>query len=474
MPQLSDPGALDLRLLGPLEVRRDGRLVKLGGAKPRKLLADLVLRLGETISVDRLIDDLWGEAPPTTAPHAVEVYVSQLRKQLGHVLVTRPPGYALALEPEQLDLTRFARRAAEARALSEQDPERAASILREALTLWRGPALAEFAYEPFAQVEIGRLEELRWEALELCIDCDLAVGRGDLVAELQALVSAQPLRERLREQLMLALYREGRQADALGEYRAARTTLMEELGVEPNPRLRTLEAAILRQDPALSLPVRPPAPAQRKLATILFADLVDSTGLAVSLDPETWRAVQRRYFEAASAAVARHGGTTEKFVGDALMAVFGAPIAHEDDALRAARAAVEARDAVTGLAADLARELGIHLEVRIGLATGEVLSGGAAGDPLATGPAVNVAARLQQDVSPGEIAVDELTRRSPWAPARSASWATSISAGCGSPFGHSSSRIWSTGPRRSRVGSMRRSWGAWKSSRRCATRSRRP
>src|SRR5207248_4210142 len=161
----------------------------------------------------------------------------------------------------------------------------------------------------------------------------------------------------------------------------------------------------------LSLPVRPPAPAQRKLATILFADLVDSTGLAVSLDPETWRAVQRRYFEAASAAVARHGGTTEKFVGDALMAVFGAPIAHEDDALRAARAAVEARDAVTGLAADLARELGIHLEVRIGLATGEVLSGGAAGDPLATGPAVNVAARLQQDVSPGEIAVDELTRR---------------------------------------------------------------
>src|SRR5439155_24159403 len=183
---------------------------------------------------------------------------------------------------------------------------------------------------------------------------------------------------------------------------------MEELGVEPNPELRALEAAILRQDPALTLPVRAHAPAQRKLATILFADLVDSTGLAVSLDPETWRAVQRRYFEAASAAVARHGGMTEKFVGDAVMAVFGTPVAHEDDALRAARAAVEARDAVAGLDAALERELGIRLDVRIGLATGEVLSGGATGEPLVTGPAVNVAARLQQAAAPGEIAVDEL------------------------------------------------------------------
>jgi len=128
-----------------------------------------------------------------------ESRISQMRAE---ALALIKDGMNSQLEPEQLDLTRFARRAAEARALSEQDPERAASILREALTLWRGPALAEFAYEPFAQVEIGRLEELRWEALELCIDCDLAVGRGDLVAELQALVSAQPLRERLREQLI--------------------------------------------------------------------------------------------------------------------------------------------------------------------------------------------------------------------------------------------------------------------------------
>jgi class 3 adenylate cyclase/tetratricopeptide (TPR) repeat protein len=411
MSQLSDPGALDVRLLGPLEVRRDGRLLKLGGAKPRHLIALLVLHLGETVSVDRLIDALWGERPPGSAPHAVEVYVSQLRKELGPALLTRPPGYALVLEADQVDLTRFERRVAEGRALSERDPQRASGILREALELWRGPPLADFTYAPFAQVEIARLEELRWDALELRIDCDLALGRGDLVAELQALVAAEPLRERLREQLMLALYRHGRQADALAEYGAARSTLMEQLGVEPNPDLRALEAAILRQDPALTLSVRAPASAQRKLATILFADLADSTDLAMSLDPETWRTVQRRYFEAASAAVARHGGTTEKFVGDAVMAVFGTPVAHEDDALRASRAALEARDAVAGLDEALERELGIRLEVRIGLATGEVLSGGAAGEPLATGPAVNVAARLQQEVAPGEIAVDDLTRR---------------------------------------------------------------
>jgi class 3 adenylate cyclase/tetratricopeptide (TPR) repeat protein len=411
MPQLSDPGALDVRLLGHLEVRRDGRLLKLGGAKPRHLIADLVLHLGETVSVDRLIDALWGERPPGSASHAVEVYVSQLRKELGPVLLTRAPGYALALEADQVDLTRFERRVAEGRALSERDPQSGSAILREALELWRGPPLADFTYAPFAQVEIARLEELRWDALELRIDCDLALGRGDLVAELQALVAAEPLRERLREQLMLALYRQGRQADALAEYRSARSTLMEQLGVEPNPELRALEAAILRQDPALRLSVRAPAPAQRKLATILFADLADSTGLAMSLDPETWRTVQRRYFDAASAAVARHGGTTEKFVGDAVMAVFGTPVAHEDDALRAARAALETRDAVAGLDETLERELGIRLEVRIGLATGEVLSGGAAGEPLATGPAVNVAARLQQEVAPGEIAVDDLTRR---------------------------------------------------------------
>ena len=276
-----------------------------------------------------------------------------------------------------LDTVRFEQLLAEARDARAGDPPRAAARAADALALWRGPALADFAYEPFAQAEISRLEELRWSAVELRIDAELTLGRGDLVAELEALVAAEPLRERLRAQLMLALYREGRQADALAAYRDARTTLVEELGIEPGPELRELEAAILRQDEALARPAHVPAPPQRKLATILFADLADSSGLAVSLDPETLRALLRRYFDAASAVLTHHGGVVEKYIGDAVMAVFGSPLAHEDDALRAARAAVDVRDAVARLDEEVARGHGVRLQVRIGLATGEVLAGGA-------------------------------------------------------------------------------------------------
>lgn len=252
---------MEFRILGPLEAHSDGEPLRLGGAKQQGLLAILLLHAGEVVSSDRLIDALWGEAPPQTARKALQVHISQLRKVLeperesgrpGRVLVTRPPGYLLALEPEQLDLTRFDRLASEGReALASGEPQRAAALLTEALSLWRGPPLAEIAF-PFVQPEIARLEELRQAALEDRIQADLDRGHHvEVVGELEGLVAAEPLRERLWGQLLHALYRSGRQADALGAYQRARDALVEELGIEPGKQLRSLHAAILRQDPAL-------------------------------------------------------------------------------------------------------------------------------------------------------------------------------------------------------------------------------
>ena len=284
---------LELRLLGPLEALRGGSPLALGGQKPRALLAALALEAGRVVSVDRLVEALWPGDPPETASHAIQVYVSQLRKSIGaDLLLTRPPGYVLALDPEQVDAHRFARLTQEGgAALESGDAAAAERALRDALALWRGPALADFLYEPFAQTEIARLEDLRSVVLEERIEADLALGRhAELVSELEALVQAQPLRERSRAQLMLALYRSGRQADALAAYRAARETLVEELGIDPGPELRELEAAILRQDESLLLaenvPLAKPAMQFRRLATILFVDLVDSMALAEMLDAE--------------------------------------------------------------------------------------------------------------------------------------------------------------------------------------------
>jgi DNA-binding SARP family transcriptional activator len=212
---------MEFGLLGPLEVRcQDGPLA-LGRRKQRALLALLLLHANRTVARERLIDELWGESAPETAVTSVQVYVSRLRKSLPEgVLLTRPPGYVVQVEPEQVDLLRFERLVAEARGAA---PALAAALLHEALELWRGPPLAEFGEEPFARVEAARLEELRLAALEDRIDADLALGRhADLVGELDALVSAHPHRERLRAQLMLALYRSNRQAEALEAYRAAR------------------------------------------------------------------------------------------------------------------------------------------------------------------------------------------------------------------------------------------------------------
>ena len=246
---------MEFRILGTLEVSDGGAPVAVTGPRLRALLAILLTRANQVVSRDRLIDELFGDEPREAARNLVQVYVSRLRKALGErgSIVTRSPGYVLELEPDELDLHVFERLAWEAReALGSGAAEVASERLREALGLWRGPALEEFAYEPFAQNEIARLEELRVAALEDRVEADLALGRlGGLVGELELLVSEHPLRERLRGQLMLALYRSGRQAEALAVYQDTRRALVDGLGIEPGVALQELERLILRHDPAL-------------------------------------------------------------------------------------------------------------------------------------------------------------------------------------------------------------------------------
>jgi DNA-binding SARP family transcriptional activator/tetratricopeptide (TPR) repeat protein len=252
--------AVEFRILGSLEARDGGDALPLGGVRERSLLALLLLNANELVPTDRLVDELWGDPPPKTAVKTVQVYVSRFRKLLGATtIVTRPPGYLLQVDPESIDLHRFDRLAGEGRqALAADDPATAGRLLREALLLWHGAPLADFAYEPFAQAEAARLEELRVAALEDRVEADLRCGRAaDLVGELQALAARHPLRERPRAQLMLALYRCGRQAEALDVFRDTRTTLVEELGIEPSQDLQRLELAVLRQDPSLERPARP-------------------------------------------------------------------------------------------------------------------------------------------------------------------------------------------------------------------------
>jgi len=248
---------MDFRILGPLEVIEGNDALPLGPPKQRALLAFLLLNANHAVSLERLVDELWGDDVPARAVKAIQTYVSRLRKVLPDgALLTRPPGYALEIPLEELDLHRFQRELSEGHeALAGGKPATAAASLRRALELWRGPALAEFASEPFAGSEGPRLEELRLLALEELIEADLALGHhADLVGELESLVAHHPLRERFRGQLMLALYRSGRQAEALAAYRDARRLLIDELGIDPSRSLQDLEKAILQQDLSLDLP----------------------------------------------------------------------------------------------------------------------------------------------------------------------------------------------------------------------------
>lgn len=392
---------------------RDGeRIVELEGAKARALLVLLLLHANEVVPSDRLIDDLWSGSPPSTAANALQVYVSRLRKLLGReAVVTRAPGYQLRVEPDRVDALRFARLVEEAReALADGTPEAALAGLEEALALWQGAPLAEFVYEAFAQGPINRLEELRLTALEEGFEARLALGRGaDLVADLEALVAEHPLRERLRGQLMLALYRAGRQAEALELYQETRRLLVDELGIEPSPNLQRLETAILRQDPALepeppdevALPPDPPPPPReaRKTVTVLFLE-VSCDG--EHLDPEARAGLLEEELERATATFADHGGAVTELPAGRLLVVFGVPAVREDDSLRAVRGAVDVRAALEERNDELARDRDVRLAMRAGAETGEVVAGASV-----TGEAVAAAARLQEGAAPGEILVGE-------------------------------------------------------------------
>jgi DNA-binding SARP family transcriptional activator len=240
---------LEFRILGPLEVGSEAGPVNIGGHKQRALLASLLIRANEAVSTDRLIENLWGGSPPRTAPTSLQNFISQARRALGaELVVTRPPGYLLKVHPDQIDASRFERLVREARDGSAEDR---AKKLIGALALWRGNALAEFAFEEFAQNEIERLEELRLVALERRIEAELELGRhSELIPELESLVADHPLREAFRALLMLALYRSGRQAEALDVYQSTRRALLE-IGIDPGPGLQRLHAAILRQETQL-------------------------------------------------------------------------------------------------------------------------------------------------------------------------------------------------------------------------------
>ncbi len=252
---------MDFRILGPLEVTDQGRTVPIKGRKLQALLTLLLLNAGEVVSRERLIDELWGDEPPPSAAKTLQVHVSRLRRELGEAVVTRGGGYLIEVEPGALDLDRFTQLVDDGRrALAAGEPGRAEERLREALQLWRGPPFAELSDDAFARIEGERLADLRLDAMEERIEAELALGRqSEAIGELEALVARHPYRERPRAQLMLALYREGRQAEALEAYRDARSALVDGLGIEPGPRLQEMHRAILAQDPALDGVERAPA-----------------------------------------------------------------------------------------------------------------------------------------------------------------------------------------------------------------------
>ncbi|HYW88443.1 MAG TPA: BTAD domain-containing putative transcriptional regulator, partial [Chloroflexota bacterium] len=395
---------MEFRLLGPLQVVDGPRTLALNGFRQRCTLAILLLNLNHVVSADLLLEELWGERAPATALQALRVHISQIRKVLGaDVIRTLPTGYTLEVDPDHVDVHRFERLVDEGTAaVVSGEHASGAALLHDALKLWRGPALTDFVYEPFARAEIGRLDELRMTALEARIDADLALGRhAALVSELITLVAEHGHREHLRWQLMLALYRAGRPAEALEVYRDTWRTFADELGIEPGAELRSLEHAILGQEAQLQLnleqpPVDPLTPPSlvRKTVTLLRVDLGDICDQ--TLDPEVGPSgPAARRLEQVAERAARHSGVMVARETDSLTLAFGLPLLHEDDALRALRAAVDIRELIPE-----------ESRPRIGVATGEVLASTNAMQPGALGGA---SIRLAFAASPGQIAIDDAT-----------------------------------------------------------------
>jgi DNA-binding SARP family transcriptional activator len=380
--------------------------VALPRPKQRALLAFFALHAGEAVSTDRLIDALWGDRAPRNATASLQNNVALLRRLLGAgAIVTQPSGYVLGAPRDWTDVGRFERLVADARA-SRDATERAAK-LRTALGLWRGRPLEGREFEFFAQVELPPLALDRLNAFQDLVDVELALGRhAELVGEIQPLIEEHPFDERLRAQLARALYRAGRQNDALDALRLTRRLFRDELGLEPGPALRELEQAILVHDPALSAPPRAgTVEPGRRIVTVVSAGFGEHGGrAAVLVDPEALDASYHRLAGEMSAAAERHGGTVDRIAGGGVLAVFGVPVVHEDDARRALRAAVEVRDA--GAMRDGAPTL------HIGVDSGEVFAHETTPSELSvTGAPVTGARRLEQLAGAGQILLGPATLR---------------------------------------------------------------
>ena len=417
------PGRLDVRLLGPVAVSRDGDLLPLRGGKGKAVLALLALRAGDVVSADALVEALWGELPPPTSRTGLQMQISKLRKLLPAAdggLETRSPGYALAIDPEQIDVFRFDRAVADAReAAAADDPARARDLLDRALAEWRGEPLEGIDAPGLDDGLITDLLSRRTAARVAKVEAELALGEHrDAMPMLERLMADEPLDERIHALAATALYRSGRQADALEVLARLRRMLSEELGIEPGPTIVDLEARILRHDPDLDLatdaePDEPAVPVRegRKTITALACRIDAVRGAGAPSDPEARSGVTAGITELVLGVFTAHGAVPLDVPGELLGAVFGVPQVHEDDVERAIRVATQLLELGSTDGDDRAA---VRLEMRVGIATGEVLVEAGATERLLSAGPVEEAAQLVRSARAGEILIsDEAAKRSP-------------------------------------------------------------